>query len=356
MTDKIKKKLKNNEFVIGCLMALYSRQSILEQNVEESLECNGKGFNAVDSNFLSNIAKQYQNKGYLTQNQIKAIKPALIKYSKQLSEIDIKSMPVNIDNKEYKNVMLSKDKKKLIITWKCKWGSTEFHKIKDKVKNNLEKSSFNINKKYWEAKLSVENYEKLLNWGFTISTELKYWYDDLMIDNSDGKEINIEITNKIKVTNLNERLRNILIDNLTISNPKFYANERMGYKNYNVDRKLKFYDRISGGLIIPRGYLDDLIDIQIEVSSGSPYESAWIDVRDIKQSKIVWSIYSANYGFTIQAQWSYNGSSALFVEQDTTTGGTPKTVEYDIKCRYVRFKIETAGSADTVTTIAKLRN
>ena len=51
-----------------------------------------------------------------------------------------------------------------------------------------------------------------------------------------------------------------LISNLTFFNPKFFENERMGRWNGKTPKVLKFYERSETGLIIPRGFIRQLLN------------------------------------------------------------------------------------------------
>ncbi len=57
-----------------------------------------------------------------------------------------------------------------------------------------------------------------------------------------------------------EDLRRLVIKRLTLLNPRWIENQRMGRYNFKTPKELKFFSRTaSGGLVIPRGYMRQLI-------------------------------------------------------------------------------------------------
>ena len=75
---------KNNKAVERALTLLYSFQTYDEQKYGHTGECNGVGFNRVDSNILSSFAEQI-NKGYnLTEKQLAIARIKVLKYANQI--------------------------------------------------------------------------------------------------------------------------------------------------------------------------------------------------------------------------------------------------------------------------------
>ena len=63
------------------------------------------------------------------------------------------------------------------------------------------------------------------------------------------------IAHKLFLTDIPEPIKNQVMAELTLENPKWLENLKMGRTNYKVSRHLKFYStRTNGGLILPRGY------------------------------------------------------------------------------------------------------
>jgi superfamily II DNA or RNA helicase len=72
--------------------------------------------------------------------------------------------------------------------------------------------------------------------------------------------LKIIVTNNLRLSEIPAVLYQLLIERLTISNPKWVENERMGRWNRGTPRTLRLYDRIKGGgLWIPRGFMRQLI-------------------------------------------------------------------------------------------------
>jgi superfamily II DNA or RNA helicase len=71
--------------------------------------------------------------------------------------------------------------------------------------------------------------------------------------------MDITIQNNLRLTGIPEPIRRQLMETLTMANPKYLENQRMGRWNRGVPKTLRFYDRTRGGLWIPRGYLRQLI-------------------------------------------------------------------------------------------------
>ena len=86
--DSIKQLLMDSDkAVMRGIVAIYNRQTDLEQSCETTHDINGVGFNGPDAPFLSSLAKQILGKGYLTERQLEIARKKMLKYSKQLTEI-----------------------------------------------------------------------------------------------------------------------------------------------------------------------------------------------------------------------------------------------------------------------------
>jgi superfamily II DNA or RNA helicase len=71
--------------------------------------------------------------------------------------------------------------------------------------------------------------------------------------------LKIELSKDLKLSDIPEDLKTELMGNLTIPNPKYLENARMGRWNRNVPKLLRFFHRYKETLWIPRGYLRQLI-------------------------------------------------------------------------------------------------
>jgi hypothetical protein len=71
------------------LVALYNRQTLIERCGATTIEQNGKGFNAVDAEVGSSMAKQFLAGRSLTDKQVGvwARNGRILKYARQLNEI-----------------------------------------------------------------------------------------------------------------------------------------------------------------------------------------------------------------------------------------------------------------------------
>ena len=84
----VQMKLENSvEWLCRAVVAIYKRQTNEEQQVQETKELNGRGFNGRDAFILSSFAKQYLAKGYLSHKQIAIARRKMIKYCGQLVAI-----------------------------------------------------------------------------------------------------------------------------------------------------------------------------------------------------------------------------------------------------------------------------
>ncbi|MBU3949702.1 MAG: DEAD/DEAH box helicase [Proteobacteria bacterium] len=70
----------------------------------------------------------------------------------------------------------------------------------------------------------------------------------------------IVISNNLRLSIIPTEIYQLVTEKLTLSNPKWIENEKMGRWNKGTPRVLKFFDRIKGGgLCIPRGFMRQLI-------------------------------------------------------------------------------------------------
>lgn len=75
------------------------------------------------------------------------------------------------------------------------------------------------------------------------------------------KATNIRISNELTVYGSPSIIQRKIKTRLTISNPLWEENERMGRWNGETPRLLSFYQETSSGLILPRGFLPQLISM-----------------------------------------------------------------------------------------------
>lgn len=73
-------------------------------------------------------------------------------------------------------------------------------------------------------------------------------------------KLNIFLQNNLRLTGIPPQLYDLLIQRLKFPNPKYLENARMGRWNRGVPKELRFYYRLrGGGLVIPRGFIRQLI-------------------------------------------------------------------------------------------------
>lgn len=71
----------------------------------------------------------------------------------------------------------------------------------------------------------------------------------------------ITITNKLFLSDISVPFSKILCKELTLSNPKYLENKIHGRWNGETPRWLYFYKKENNGLILPRGFIDQLISL-----------------------------------------------------------------------------------------------
>lgn len=77
----------SDKWVVRGLLALYERQTTVEQRAEETKEKNGRGFNAADAPKLTGIAKFYLRRNFLSPKQMILVRRRITKYALQLANI-----------------------------------------------------------------------------------------------------------------------------------------------------------------------------------------------------------------------------------------------------------------------------
>ena len=83
--ESIKKLIQTNDkAVYRALVLLYSFQTDEEKNTDKVKTVNGKGFNKLDAEILSSMARQVKSGRHLTDKQMYVARPKLMKYAGQI--------------------------------------------------------------------------------------------------------------------------------------------------------------------------------------------------------------------------------------------------------------------------------
>ena len=86
--ETILDKLDNSEEMVKrSLLRLFAEQTADEQAMGATTEHNGFGFNGVDAEFMSSVAKFLTEKGYLSPKQIAWTRKKIRKYAGQLTTL-----------------------------------------------------------------------------------------------------------------------------------------------------------------------------------------------------------------------------------------------------------------------------
>ena len=86
--EMIRAKLETSDrWLVRGLLAVYDNQTTEEQIVEGVVVDNGVGFNGVDGEILTKMAKWYKAKGYLSPKQTALVRRKMLKYAGQLAKL-----------------------------------------------------------------------------------------------------------------------------------------------------------------------------------------------------------------------------------------------------------------------------
>jgi len=157
----------NNNYAIGCLLHLYNHQTMDEQMRKGTVHQNNIGFNGNDGGILSSIADFYINREFLTSKQLAVIKKTLPKYiTNQILgiPIELKSIKQMQENKSQQQNRVVIDNDLLVIRFA--YNADLVGKVK-----TLSGRRWNAFDKYWTATITVDNLQRLQEWGFDIPTD-----------------------------------------------------------------------------------------------------------------------------------------------------------------------------------------
>jgi superfamily II DNA or RNA helicase len=79
---------------------------------------------------------------------------------------------------------------------------------------------------------------------------------------SSTESVKLLLGSELKLTGLPDSLREELVEKLTLPNPKWIENERLGRWNRNTPQALKFYRKTGkNGIVVPRGYIRHVLTL-----------------------------------------------------------------------------------------------
>lgn len=86
---------------VKALITIFNNQTASEQ-ATDSVRCfNGIGFTGHDAPFMSSLAKQYIDKGFLSEKQLYYVKKTMPKYAGQLIEQSLSSGKITKNGSKY---------------------------------------------------------------------------------------------------------------------------------------------------------------------------------------------------------------------------------------------------------------
>jgi hypothetical protein len=86
--ENVREKLMTDDrWLYRGLMTIYSRQTADEQQSGYTVEDNGIGFNGVDADFLTQMARSYEQYGRLTPKMLEVTRKLMLKYAGQLARV-----------------------------------------------------------------------------------------------------------------------------------------------------------------------------------------------------------------------------------------------------------------------------
>jgi len=199
--EQIKKeiydRIENDDgYAIASLLHVYSFQLEDEKADQYTKYKNGQGFNGTDAGFMSNLASQYNKKGFLSDRQINAMKRNLKKYWSQIADYDLKPVKLKSNDTGSKEKQFPASKKvdligdELVIKWSFPKGDPGFMETLKQVKS-LTGTHWCPDEtgKPWKCKTSLINLRALKEWSFELSETAQTWHDSIMIDKSTLTEV-----------------------------------------------------------------------------------------------------------------------------------------------------------------------
>jgi len=85
--DTIKALLVNDKAVLRGLLVIDALQTETEREIGDSVVLNGVGWSGTDAEFMSSLAKQYRQRGTLSEKQMVWARKKIQKYAGQLAKV-----------------------------------------------------------------------------------------------------------------------------------------------------------------------------------------------------------------------------------------------------------------------------
>ena len=201
--DKLKKLIKTDDsWAIGVLVAIYNNQESDEQAGHYTVHQNSIGFNSADANFMTSIARNFLNRGRLSEKQMVYVRRNMVKYAAQAIDAEAKAIPVEVVGDKIKNAKTTKKPEteqkaiqeatveglNLVMKFSYPRGDSRFQQTLNNVKS-LDGRKWDSGTKKWSAPLSLENIENLRYWGFDLSPDVDKWYNKYQHKDIDINEI-----------------------------------------------------------------------------------------------------------------------------------------------------------------------
>jgi SNF2 family DNA or RNA helicase len=183
---------KDDEFLVGALLHIYSFQTLDEQATESTRHLNDVGFNALDAGIMSSFAEFYNRTGFLSPKQLNLARRKMKKYTRQMIPYTIK--PASIKGRQEKKSNAKPIKERMTVTLgednkmivkfsfpKDAEGKAKFSETLKNVKS-IKGKRWDPEKKQWTIPLSLMSMKSLMYWGFELSGDLRDWHDRTIID------------------------------------------------------------------------------------------------------------------------------------------------------------------------------
>ena len=323
--QEVKAKLKEDkEFLVGSLIALYRLQTEDEKASKSTARRNNVGFNGTDARFLSDISEYYLKRGFLTDKQMRIVRPKLAKYSKQIAEIDPEPMSTG-----WRSGNLKKKKKPTKRTaevydeeWKhikiiFPYDQGLIHYIKG-INGYKFCPERDYGENFWTIPLTIINVDRLLEKEFELSEELNKWYSN---------QIN-GVTSDISVPGLDHILRPFQKEAVS------YTDSRGGRVLIADDMGLGKEQPLDCKILTPTGWKrmgDIKIGDNVIGSDGNPTKVKGVFPQGIKDAYKVEFSDKSSTECGLEHQWNVRDVNRRYRKQGFVTKTTKELLEKGIR-------------------------